>query len=219
MPASFGFEDDIVVLPGFLFFVDDIRLRFIDGDLVSPATKGVLAAELSVKISGSLRQRLGIRLIIHIKILVMHLSALVNQFDQGAFAEWHLNIAVERTTLVKFVLVLRLYGCAKKCRLIRVHDAVSQAKKVPERRKHRRRSSVIPGDTQQTLAVMIALGQPQVGNTARTFQIRQNTGLAWRDFPGILITSTDIPRGYAPGAGSLQKSQLWVHGCSLEEII
>ena len=148
-------------------------------------------------------------LVVDVEVLQVLLGALVDQLHQGAPAERHRHVAVERAAGVETVVVI---GRRREQRRLEVRDdAVAQAKEIAERGDHARVRGVVPGDPQQALAVVVALGEPQVRDHAGAFDVGQHPGFPGTDEPAILIAAGRVPRRAAAGVPVGQRGELVEH--------
>ena len=191
MALALGIEDNVVVLPGQLLRINDIRFRRVDADLVTPAPERIFTAEFGMKITGVLGQRIVIRLIVDIEILAVHLRTFVDEFHQRPFTERHSDIRIQSAALVELVVAVGRGG--KQKRLVGVDDAMPETEKIAQRAENAGRRCIVPCDFEQAISVIVVLCHPDVCNTAGPLDIRQYSGFARLDTPCVCIASGGVP--------------------------
>ena len=142
---------------------------------MSPAAEGVGAAELGVKVAVRRGQLVDL-FVIEVEVLDVIFGALVDQFDEGAYAEGHGCVAVEGAAGFELVVPARRGG--EKLGLVGVDECVAQAEEVTQGREHAGMVGVVPGDFEQAVAVVVALRHPDMGEEARTADVGEHTRFA-----------------------------------------
>ena len=212
VPAPARLQDHVVVVPRFALPVDDVGLRGVDADLRPPTAERVGAAKLGVQVA-RLRARRRQPLVVEVEVLHVFFGALVDQFHQRPPPIRHRQVAVQRAPLVE--AVVGPGGGAEQRRLVAVDDAVAQAEEVAERDQHAGRGGVVPGDAQQALAEVVALGEPEMGDDAGAFQVGEHPRFAGRQQPAVPVAPAGVPGGDPPGAAVGDGGKVIVHAALL----
>ncbi len=136
-------------IPGLAFQVGAVRLGCVRVDFRTPSRERIGPAKFGVEIAQVGRKFLE-RFIIHVKVLVVRFSALVDQLQPGAFGKRHRGVAVERAGFVELVREIR--GGREQRRLERIDHAMAQAEEIAQGHDDAGKGRLIVGDLQQALA-------------------------------------------------------------------
>ena len=129
MPAAFGGQNQVIVIPRESFRVDNIGFRGIHSNFVSPPVARVFTMELGMKIGNIIVERLRVLLIVDIEVLAVGCITFVDEFDPCAAVKGHLQVAVKGASCIERVILV----CRgrERDRIVGVNDFVAESKEVP----------------------------------------------------------------------------------------
>ena len=84
---------------------------------------------------------------------------------------------------------------------------MTQAEEVPKGAQNAGFIRIVVRDLQQAFAVVVALGEPEMGDARGTVDIGQNPGFAGIDGPRVAVAARRIPRGETAGPFRLHPRQ------------